>query len=123
MTAQRILVIDDNELNLELASFVLRAAGFDVDIATDSGSALALIAAQMPQLALVDLDLPDMDGLALANHLKADATTREVALVAFTATTPADCAGAARAAGFLGCIEKPIDVDTFAATVRTYLIP
>jgi CheY-like chemotaxis protein len=74
-----------------------------------------------PELVLMDLELPDLGGLAVMRLLKAKATTRDCVVVVLTAHAPEDVAGAALEAGGAGVLTKPIDTSTFAATVRGYL--
>jgi two-component system cell cycle response regulator DivK len=118
MRAERAVVIDDNAINAELAVFVLEAAGFDVAVAADAAQALACIASFQPDVALVDIQLPGMDGLALVRLLKSQATTADLVLIAFTAFAMKGDEAKMRAAGCDGYIAKPIDVTTFARQVR-----
>jgi len=119
----RVLVVDDNSPNLELARFVLETAGFIVDGATSADEALACIAATPPALILMDIQMPGRDGLSLTRVLKADARTRDIVVVAFTAYAMKGDEQKAQAAGCDGQITKPIDVATFGATVAAFLRP
>jgi two-component system cell cycle response regulator DivK len=121
VAAERVLVIDDNALNAELALYVLEAAGFEVAAAADAQEALASIADFRPDVALVDIQLPGMDGLTLVRLLKSQATTRELVLIAFTAFAMKGDEAKMREAGCDGYIAKPIDVAQFAARVRACL--
>ena len=114
----RALVIDDNELNIELARFLLEADGFAVESALHAHDGLALIARSRPDVVLMDIQMPDMDGLALTRLLKADAQTRAIPVIAFTAFAMKGDEAKMRAAGCDDYISKPIDVARFAATVR-----
>jgi CheY-like chemotaxis protein len=118
VTPLRVLVVDDNALNLELASFVLDADGIEVAGAADAEQAQALLAAFDPQLVLMDVQLPGMDGLSLTRRLKADPATCHVKVVAFTAYAMKGDEDKMRAAGCDGYLAKPIDVARFAAQVR-----
>ena len=85
MKTARVLIIDDNDLNIQLTSFVLDHAAFCVETATDGSDGLQKIADFEPDLILMDIQMPDMDGVALTRRLKSCASTRHIAVVAFTA--------------------------------------
>ena len=121
MSAPRVLVVDDNVLNVELASYVLGADGFEVAAATDAMQALAELPKFDPVLVLMDIQMPGMDGVALTRRLKGDAATRHIVVVAFTAYAMKGDEAKLREAGCDGYISKPIDVKTFAARVRQHL--
>jgi two-component system cell cycle response regulator DivK len=122
MTAlTRVLVVDDNELNLELARFALADAGFEVASALDAAQAHLRIADFAPQLILMDIQMPGVDGLTLTLRLKSDAATAHIVVVAFTACAMKGDEAKMRAAGCDGYISKPIDVRTFAQRVRACL--
>jgi len=115
----RVLVVDDNPLNTELVGFVLQADGFAVQTAADAVEALAQIARQRPEVILMDIQLPGMDGMTLTQQLKADAATRDIVVIAFTAYAMKGDENRLRAAGCDGYLSKPINVAHFAAQVRT----
>jgi CheY-like chemotaxis protein len=119
----RILVVDDNPVNIKLAAALLSRAGYAVDQTGDAETALALIQASPPDLVLLDLQLPKMDGLELARLLKADERTRHVILVAFTAHAMKGDRERAAAAGCSGYLTKPIDTRVFARQVAAFLAP
>jgi two-component system cell cycle response regulator DivK len=121
MAADRVLVIDDNALNAELAVYVLETAGFEVASASDARQAQACIDSFAPDAVLVDIQLPGMDGLTLVRLLKAQATTRDLVLIAFTAFAMKGDEAKMRDAGCDGYIAKPIDVARFADQVRDCL--
>ena len=85
MTAPRVLLVDDNALNIELATFILEDAAFVVDSVSDGSQALARIALFRPDVVLMDIQLPGSDGLMLTQDIKADPATRHIAVAAFTA--------------------------------------
>ena len=120
MSALRVLVVDDNFMNLEMASFVLSADAIEVETAGDAQEALAKIPLFKPELILMDIQMPGMDGVTLARRLKADVATRQIVIVAFTAYAMRGDAAKLTSAGCDGYISKPIDVGTFAAEVRGY---
>lgn len=121
MPGERILVVDDNELNIELASYVLEADGFVVDRAMHVDEAWARLRACRPDLVLVDIQLPGADGLSLVRAIRAAPELATLPVVAFTAYAMPGDEARFRAAGCDGCITKPIDVHRFARTVRAYL--
>lgn len=104
-----VLVVDDNPINLKLAAHVLEAEGYRVDRAEDATGALTAIARDAPDLILMDLALPGMDGLTLTRQLKADPATRHIHVIALTAFAMKGDADRAREAGCDGYIAKPID--------------
>jgi CheY-like chemotaxis protein len=113
-----ILVVDDNAINVDLVSFVLDLGGFEVRTAADGPAALGLIALRRPELILMDIQLPGVDGVELTRQLKADPATRPIIIVAFTAYAMKDDQAKLLAAGFDSYLSKPINVATFAEQVR-----
>ena len=120
-TAPRVLIVDDNEMNVELAAAVLTHDGFVVESAPDAHSALQRLPIFQPALILMDIQMPGMDGLVLTRLLKADPLWRHVPIVAFTAFAMRGDEAKMRAAGCDGYLSKPINVHTFAASVRAML--
>jgi CheY-like chemotaxis protein len=116
----RVLVVDDNATNLKLVAYVMRAAGFDVDTAGDAEAALARIAACKPRVILMDLQLPNIDGLELARRLKSDAATRDIAIIAVTAFAMKGDRERALAAGCDDYVTKPIDTRELPALVARH---
>ena len=121
MAAQSILVVDDNPANVKLAFFVLNARGFDVRTASNAEEAMAEITTRPPTLVLMDLQMPGTDGLTLTRLLKADPSTRDLIIIAFTAYAMGGDAQKALAAGCDGYITKPIDTRLFADQVSGFL--
>ena len=121
IAARRILVIDDNETNLKLASTVLKAEGFDVTTAIDAASALAAVRDDPPELAYCDVQLPDMDGIELARQIKSSPDTAGIVVVALTACAMESDRRRAFAAGCDGFITKPIDTRTLGSETLRYL--
>ena len=113
-----VLVVDDNEKNLKLVRDVLRAAGLQPLEAADGHEGLALAVEHRPDVILMDIRLPDMDGTLVARRLKEDPRTASIPVVALTALP----AGGERLgeAGFDGVLEKPIDVTEFPRQVREF---
>ena len=121
MSGRRVLIVDDNPLNVTLAQVVLCADGFNVDSAADADAAVQRIAAFRPELILMDIQLPGVDGLELTRRIKAEPSTRHIVVVAFTAFAMRGDEAKMRAAGCDGYVSKPIEVATFADTVRSHL--
>lgn len=121
MKRQRVLIIDDNDLSIQLAAFVLSQAAFEVSAAADAQAGLLLVPVFRPDLILLDIRMSDMDGLKLAKILKPDATTHHIVVVAFTAYAMKCDEGKMRSAGCDGYIAKPIDIGSFAKLVGSYL--
>jgi CheY-like chemotaxis protein len=118
-----VLIVDDNETNRKLARDVLRAAGLRT-IETASGrESLALAAERRPDVILLDLRLPDMDGTEVARRLGVGADTARIPVVALSALRSAGGSESLRSAGFAGYLEKPIDVSRFPDQVRGYYRP
>jgi len=117
----RILIVDDNATNRKLACDVLAWDGCTVEQAESAVHALALLPSFRPDLILMDISMPGMDGLTLTRQLKADPTTRDVPIVALTASAMKGDDHRAREAGCDGYISKPIDTRKFAAQVAAHL--
>jgi CheY-like chemotaxis protein len=116
-----VLVVEDNQLNMEMACELLESAGFKTLRAEEGATALALAQQTQPDVVLIDLHLPNMDGFEVAQQLKLLPAMADVPLVAFTAMVMKGDRERAIAAGCEGYIAKPIDVRQFANTVRSYL--
>jgi two-component system cell cycle response regulator DivK len=116
--AELVLIVDDNELNLKLARDVLEAAGMRTLAATTAGDGLRLAREHRPDVVLLDLRLPDLDGTEALARLAADERTSGIPVLALSSLAEAEAGPSARAAGFLDYIEKPIAISGFAAQVR-----
>ena len=115
--AGTVLVVDDNPLNLELVNDVLTSAGFTVRQARTGEEALRSARELPPDLILLDIGLPGMDGYAAVRALKADPATRETITVALTAFAMPEDEARARDAGFDAYISKPLQTRSLAETV------
>ena len=118
--APLVLIVDDNAKNLKLARDVLLAAGFRTLEAATAGQGIALASEHLPDVVLLDLRLPDMDGADVARRLAHGARTAAIPVVAFTSLAFDDDTAWLRQAGFAGYLEKPIDVEEFPERVRGY---
>jgi CheY-like chemotaxis protein len=123
MAAARILIVDDNPTNLKLVRVLLEGEGHEVRTAADAGEALAVLEELVPDLVLMDVQLPGMDGLELTRRIKADPRTGGVLVVALTAYAMKGDEERILAAGCDGYVAKPIDTRALPATVAVYLGP
>jgi len=119
--AARVLVVDDHELNLKLLQRVLELGGHDVVTASSLGAAEEMLTRQLPALIVLDLQLPDGDGLDLARRLKATPQTASCVILACTAEAMQGDAERALAAGCDAYVSKPIDTREFSALVDELL--
>ena len=117
MPPTRILIIDDVDAMRRLAVTVLALEGWDVLAARDAESGRAEIAKRMPDVILMDRDLPGMNGLDLTRALKADPRTRNIAILAFSSSESRDDDAQAIAAGSDGFVIKPINASALARTI------
>jgi two-component system, cell cycle response regulator DivK len=116
-----VLVVEDNPANMTLATFLLRSAGYSVLSAIDAESGLALARNQQPDLVLMDIQLPGMDGLEATALLKGDEATRGIPVIALTALAMKGDEARIRAAGCDGYIAKPLAYKEFLATIASHL--
>lgn len=121
MTAARILAVDDHPVNLKLIGVLLAGAGYEVRTADDAEAAEAVVASFAPQLILMDLQLPGMDGFELTRRLKADPQTRSIVIIAMTAYAMKGDDERARAAGCDGYLSKPLDTRALPGIIAGYL--
>jgi len=121
MASQRILLVEDNSMNRRVAEFLLKSHGYTVYEARDGQEALELVKAYLPDLILMDLQLPGLDGFTTTRMIKQDIATKDIPVVALTAYAMRGDAERAFAAGCDGYITKPIDPDQFPNTVASYL--
>lgn len=117
---KRILLIEDNEQNRYLASFLMQARGWEMVQAEDGPTGVTLAVQVAPALILLDIQLPGMDGYAVARALRADPRLADTPIVAVTSYAMPGDRERCLAAGCNGYIEKPIDPQTFAAEVERF---
>ena len=113
----RVLIVEDNPTNMTLAIFLLQSVGHTVLNATDAEAGLALAREERPDLILMDIQLPGMDGLQATTLLKGDPATRAIPVIALTALAMKGDEERIRAAGCDGYIAKPMRYQQFLATV------
>jgi CheY-like chemotaxis protein len=113
MSRGRILVVEDNMDNYELVRFILERAGYDVFLAVNGRDGVSAARLQKPDLILMDLGMPEMDGWRAAEKLKADDATKSIPLYALTAYTLPNARKRALESGCDGYISKPIHMNGF----------
>ena len=123
MKEQMVLIVEDNLANQLLVSAVLEREGYVIELAGNAVEARAVIDRGLPNLILMDVQLPGIDGLTFTRQLKADPVTANIPIVALTALAMAGDRERTIAAGCAGYISKPINTRTFADEVRGYLRP
>jgi len=116
-----ILVVEDNAANMKLAVFLLQNAGYSVLSAPDAEAGLTLARQERPDLILMDIQLPGMDGLAATALLKRDEMTHAIPVIALTALAMKGDEERIRAAGCAGYIAKPMGYREVLATVAAQL--
>lgn len=121
MTPRRILVVEDNPLNLKLVRDVLQFAGYDVTEAHSGEEGLDVAQQDPPDLVLMDLQLPGIDGTETLRRLRQGGLRRDVPVVAVTAFAMAEDRERAALAGFDGYVEKPISVRDLPGQVEAFM--
>jgi two-component system, cell cycle response regulator DivK len=123
MAGALILIVEDNDKNLKLACDLLQHDGFRTLEAETAAAAIALAEQRVPDLILMDIQLPDMDGVTALGRLREMGTTTSIPVVALTAFAMAGDRERLLAAGFDGYLAKPIDIHNFSDSVRQYCEP
>ncbi|MDQ3815998.1 MAG: response regulator [Armatimonadota bacterium] len=121
MAGEKILIVEDNPVNMELATDLLEIGGYQVCQATDAETGITMAREAAPDLILMDVGLPGMDGLSAAILLRQDAATQHIPIVILTAHAMKGDEEKARACGCAGYITKPINTRTFANTVAGFI--
>ena len=118
----KILIVEDTADSAELASRILNSRGYETVHAWDAETGLQMALEQLPDLILLDLGLPDYDGLTLASWLRAESILEHVLIVAYTAWPPDTAKQMAESYGCDGYIGKPVNgVNQFAEQVKSFL--
>jgi two-component system cell cycle response regulator DivK len=117
----QIVVIEDNEQSARMAEKLLKHAGHEVTLAEDGESGLTTVLEMMPDLVLIDLGLPDVDGQTVVAMMRQQPNLDHMPIIAFTAWPEDAAAEMARAYGCDGVINKPIDTRQFATQVEAFL--
>jgi two-component system cell cycle response regulator DivK len=120
MPGSLILIVEDNDKNLKLARDLLQHDGFQTLEAATATAGITLAEQHVPDLILMDIQLPDMDGVTALGRLRKSAATRSIPVVALTAFAMAADRERLLAAGFDGYLAKPVDIHDFTDSVRRY---
>jgi two-component system, cell cycle response regulator DivK len=120
MTGERILVVEDNEKNMKLFRDVLNATGYRTLEATTGGEAVQLATEQAPDLVLMDIQMPDVDGVEALRRLRADERTAAIPVLAVTAQAMQGDRERFLAEGFDGYLSKPVNVRELIGSVRQH---
>jgi two-component system cell cycle response regulator DivK len=120
VTGPQVLVVEDNERNMKLFRDVLESSGYRTLEATTGERAVELVVEHCPDLVLMDIQLPDIDGVEALGRLRAEERTASVPVLALTAQAMDGDRERFLAAGFDGYLSKPVDIAEFVATVRRY---
>ena len=118
---KRILVVEDNETNLYLIRFMLEKSGYEVIEAREGAVGVELAIKEKPDLIIMDVQLPDIDGLEATKRIRASEADGDIPIVAITSFAMTGDRERALAAGCTGYIEKPINPDTFIAEIEKFL--
>ncbi len=119
----KILLVEDNEMNRDMLSRRLSRRGYTVVTAVDGQAALDMVVSAEPQLVLMDMSLPVIDGWEATRRLKADAQTRGIPVIALTAHAMAEDRDRALAAGCDDFDTKPVDIDRLVWKMEALLAP
>ena len=120
MAGEQILVVEDNQKNMKLLRDLLQATGYRTLEASTAGQALMLATEHGPALVLLDIRLPDMDGLVVLRRLRMDERTASIPVLAVSAQAMKGDRERFKEAGFDGYVSKPIDIDELLATVARH---
>jgi len=120
-TKKKILVVEDNPMNQILAREILTANGYDVVEANTGSDAIKRVMAERPDIILMDLNLPEMDGITATKILKSDDNYRDITIIALTASAMKGEVERILAEGFDGYISKPIEVKKFIKDISSYI--
>jgi CheY-like chemotaxis protein len=120
MAGKQILVVEDNEKNMKLFRVVLQASGYGTLEASTGGQALMLATEHRPALVVMDVRLPDMDGVEALSRLRKDDRTASIPVLAVTAQAMKGDSERFKEAGFDGYLSKPVDIDELLATVERH---
>lgn len=121
MKTKKILVVEDNDLNMKLVRSLLKREGYDIFEAKNAESGIQLAREHHPDLILMDIQLPGMDGLSATRIINTDDGLKEIPTVALTSFAMQEDKEKALDAGCVGHISKPIDTRTFSETISQYI--
>jgi two-component system, cell cycle response regulator DivK len=117
----RVLIVEDNAINMSLSTFLVKSAGYAVIAATDAEAGIKMAREEVPDLILMDIQLPGMDGIEAIGLLKDDPSTRGIPIIALTALAMKGDEARIRASGCDGYIAKPMRYQQFLAAIASVL--
>ena len=117
----KVLVIEDNEKNRYLISFILKVEGFEVIEAITGEEGVEMVVSEHPDLVLMDIQLPGIDGLETTRRIRSLPAHKEIPIVALTSYAMSGDLERALSAGCSGYVEKPINPDTIVGEIRKYI--
>ncbi len=117
----KILLVEDNAANRYMETFLLENSGFEVRHAANGAEALQEARVNRPDLILMDIQMPEMDGYEAAQHIRSTPDLADIPIVAVTSYAMIGDRERALQIGFVGYLEKPISTETFVAQIRQYL--
>jgi len=118
---KRILVVEDNETNMYLISFILKSRGYEIIEAKSGEEGVDIAVKERPDLILMDIQLPGIDGLDATKRIRKSKAAREIPIVALTSYAMTGDREKSLSAGCTGYIEKPINPDTILGEIEKYL--
>ena len=118
---KKILIVEDNELNMKLFNDLLQAHGYETIQTMDGRDVLNIVRAQMPDLIVMDIQLPEISGLEVTKMLKADDKLKAIPVIAVTAFAMKGDEEKIREGGCEGYLAKPISVPSFLETIASFL--
>jgi CheY-like chemotaxis protein len=118
---KRILVIEDNETNMYLISFILKSRGYEIIEAKSGEEGVDIAVKERPDLILMDIQLPGIDGLEATKRIRKSEAAREIPIVALTSYAMTGDREKSLSAGCTGYIEKPVNPDTILGEIEKYL--
>ncbi len=118
---KRVLVVEDNETNLYLIKFILEKNGYEVSEAREGIVGVELAIKEKPDLILMDIQMPDIDGLEATKRIRASGADSKIPIIALTSFAMPGDKEKALASGCTAYIEKPINPDTFISEIQKYL--
>ena len=121
MAGEKILLVEDNVMNRRLAEFLLRSQGYKVSQAATAQEAFAMLESEQPDLIVMDIQLPGMDGLEATKKIKAQPATANIPVLAVTSYAMKGDREKAAAVGCVGYITKPIDKTVFIHEISKHL--
>lgn len=119
--SQKILIVEDNELNMKLFNDLLEAHGYETVTTRDGTKALDMARDEMPDLILMDIQLPEVSGLDITREIKAQDDLKDIPIIAVTAFAMKGDEGRIRECGCNGYISKPISIASFIETIKNQL--